>query len=191
MKTKKLAIGVLVASLLVSLCLLCFSSYNLIAKAEDTTSSTVDSVVDEEVVTENLEDKVNNQIKDWLGLVFSIGDTALGALLLALISKKKNEPVTVTVNDAETQTQLKTITNENKQLHNLLVDMFQLQKGTFEVLKTIFAENTSLDDKVRGTIKQIALQEEDIIKDFQDVLDAETHKKIKTSLTNISNIILG
>lgn len=191
MKTKKLTIGVLVASLLVSLCLLCFSSYNLIAKAEDATSSTVDSVVDEEVGSEPLEDKVNNQIKDWIGLIFSAGDTALGALLLAIVSRKKNEPVAVTVNDAETQKKLENITNENNQLHSLLVDMFQLQKGTFEVLKTIFAENTSLDDKVRGTIKQIAVHEEDIIKDFQDILDSENHKKVKTSLKNISNIILG
>lgn len=194
MKTKKLTIGVLVASLLVSLCLLCFGSYSLIVKAEDTTSSTVDSVVDEEIssdTAEKPEDSFNNQVKAWLSTVFGAGGIAFDILLIVLTSRKKNEPVTVTVNDAETQKKLETIANENNQLHALVVDMFQLQKGTFEILKTIFADNTGLEEKVRDTIKQIALHEEDIVKDFQDILSSENHKKVKTTLKNISNIILG
>lgn len=192
MKTKKLTIGVLLASLLVSLCLLCFSSYNLIAKAEGTVSSTVDSSVEEEEVSQDTAaEDFNAKIKEWVTLLFSIGNTGMDALLLAIISRKKNEPVSVTVNDAETQKKLETIQNENAQMHNLVVNMFQLQKGTFEVLKTLFADNTSFDDRVRNTIKQIVVQEEDIVKDFQDILDSENHKKVKTTLKNISNIILG
>jgi hypothetical protein len=192
MKTKKLCIGVLVASLLVSLSLLCFSGFNLIAKAEGTTSSTVDSIVDEEVSAEiTTKEDINNTIKDWVGLIFSISNTGLGALLLALVSKKKEQPVAVTVNDAETQEQLKTIQTENAQLRNLVTDMFQLQKGTFEVLKTVFAENTGFDERIRNTIKDIVVYEEDIIKDFDDILNSENHKKAKTALKNISNIILG
>ena len=69
--------------------------------------------------------------------------------------------------------------------------MFQLQKGTFEVLKTVFAENTGFDERIRNTIKDIVVYEEDIIKDFDDILNSENHKKAKTALKNISNIILG
>jgi hypothetical protein len=208
MKTKKRIFGVsvvlCVASLLVSLCLLCFSGSQLIANAEEATISTVDSVVDETVPTseeqpettpktdeETAADKANNSIKNWIGIIFGAGSTVLDTILLAVLSRKKKESVTVTVNDAETQKKLETIQADYANMQKIMVDVFQLQKGTFEVLKTIFAENSSLDAKVRDTIKQISLHEEDIVKDFQDIFDSENHKKAKTALKNISNIILG
>lgn len=193
MKTKKRLFGVLVASLLVSLSLLCFGITGLVAKAEETSVSTVDSSISEtvEAPTTEPDDNFNNKIESLLGTIFGASGVALDAVLLGLLSIKKKEPVSVTVNDSETQTKLQAIQDENNKLHSIVVSMFQLQKGTFEILKTIFANNSGLNDTVRETIHKIAEQEESVVKDFEEILGAETHKKVKTTLNNISNIILG
>lgn len=231
MKTVKRfrTIGALVvASLLVSFCLLCFCSLNLIKgyaeEVPDTANSTpitsesleslesletdsTESVVVEDDIEQSIPenelnssnkteaeitaDEINEVVKNWFGAVFGASSTILDIILLAMISAKKKQPVTVTVNDADTQQKLNAIQVENANLRQILVDTFKLQKGTFELIKTVFAKSTSLDDTAKNAIKQIALHEEDIIKDFEDICNSETHKKVKTSLKNISNIILG
>lgn len=196
MRTMKRKLGVSVAlciaSLLVSLCLLCYSGSCLTASAEETNSSTTNtSAMTEALPQQDPADDFNNQIKNWLGTFFGLGNAALSSILLMVLSKKKKEEVTVVVNDADTQTKLTELKTENDDLRRLVTDVFQLQKGTFEILKAIFADNTGLDDKVRNTIKQITLHEEDVVKDFKDILSSETVKKAKNTFKNISNIVLG
>ena len=200
MKIKKRTLGVsvvlCVASLLVSLCLLCYSGSCLIASAEETNSSTtnttaVTGTTEQPQNSTDPADEFNDKIRNWLGTIFGVSNTALSSILLMVFSKKKKEEITVTVNDDDTQASLTKVHNENESLRKLVTDMFQLQKGTFEILKTIFANNAGLDEKVKDTIKNIVLYENDVIKDFNDIVSSQTSEKAKTAIKNISNIILG
>lgn len=209
MHTKKhllrVSVALCIAIFLVSLCLLCFgriSTHKVFA--EEPISSTVDSAVSEEEVSEVSEipvvpevevtteaDEFNDSVKEYGGLIFGAINTLLLAALLAITCHKKKEAVTVVVNDEETKTKLGAIQTENTNLRNMIVDIFKLEEGTFDVLRTLFAENSSLDQNVRNVIKEISVHKDTIIKDFSDILNAENHKKVKTTLNNISNIILG
>lgn len=201
MKTKKRIYVVLLASLLVSLCLLCFSGFRLIAHAEEVSTSTVDSTISEQPSLEEqdsttpkmvgLADEINNKITAYLGTIFGASGTLLDLVLLLVLSRKKDEKVSVVVDDSETQEKLKQLQTENMNMKQLMLDMFQIQKGTFEVLKTVFADNTNLDEKTRKVIKQLSTHEEDVVKDVQDIFSSETYKQTQTTLKNISNIILG
>lgn len=194
MKTKKRYLyGVLLLSLLVSLFLLCFGIRNIAtasAEAPSSTESTIDTmdtVTEEELTAENF----NSKIKAWIDTIIGGAGIGLDALLIALLSKKKSQTVDVTVNDKQTQEKLEALNAEYTNLKKLLVDVFQMTKGTFEVLTTLFANNKSIDENIRNTIKSISINSEDIIKDVDDLLDADTHKAVKTALQGISNIVLG
>ena len=193
-----------IAIFLVSLCLLCLGGFDMhYAPAEELTSDTVDSVIPEEEVSELPEtpvdstfekteaDEFNDNIKEWSGVIFGTTNTLLLGVLLAVVSHKKKEPVNVIVDDEETQKKLEAIQTENTNLKNMIVDIFKLEEGTFGILRTLYADNSSLDQKVRNVIKEISLHKDDVIKDFSDILNSENHKKVKTTLKNISNIILG
>ena len=192
MKTKKRFLWVLLLfSLLVFLVWFGFGINNLkkvyAQEVINTEAPTSDTETNEPELVENF----NTTIKAWTDTLIGGAGVLFDALLLALISKKKEQSVAVTVNDSETQTKLANLSAEYATLKKLLVDMFQLSKGTLEVLTTLYADNKSLELNVRNTIKSISMNSEDIIKDVNDILNADTHKSVKTVLHNISNIALG
>ena len=192
MKTKKrFFLGVLLFSLLVSLVWFGFGINNLkrvyAQEVINTEAPASDTGTNEPELVENF----NTTIKAWTDTLIGGAGVLFDALLLALISKKKEQSVAVTVNDSDTQEKLSNLSAEYATLKKLLVDMFQLTKGTLEVLTTLYADNKSLDLNARNTIKSISMNSEDIIKDVNDILNADTHKAVKTVLHNISNIVLG
>ena len=202
MKIKKRTYLVLLLSLLVSLCLLCFGIRGLYKAYAEETPSTESTVIPEDTeVTEDpltSTDAATDTAEDWNATVKAWIDTALGSLgialdgfLVVLLSKKNKQSVAVTVNDSTTQTKLDNLQAEYTNLKNLFVDMFQLTKGTLDVLLALYSENKSIDDNVRDTIKAISMNSESIIKDVSDILNADKHKAAKTALQNISNIVLG
>lgn len=198
MKTKKHYYVVLLACLLVSLCLLCFGIFGVkeayADEASETPNTEVSVVPETSTAVKESDSEVedyNNKIKSWLSTVFGGAGIALDTLLIAILSKKNKQSVAVTVNDEQTQNKLDSLNTEYCKLEKLVVDMFQLNKGTLEVLLTLYSDNKSLDENIRGTIKAISLNSEDIIKDVSDILDADKHKLAKTALQNISNIVLG
>ena len=192
MKTKKrFFLGVLLFSLLVSLVWFGFGINNLkkvyAQEVINTEAPTSDAGTNEPELVENF----NTTVKAWTDTMIGGAGVLFDALLLAFISKKKEQSVAVTVNDSDTQEKLANLSAEYATLKKLLVDMFQLTKGTLEVLTTLYADNKSLDLNARNTIKSISMNSEDIIKDVNDILNADTHKAVKTVLHNISNIALG
>lgn len=202
MKIKKRTFAVLLLSLLVSLCLLCFGIRGLHTAYAEETSSTESTVTPEDTeVTEDppaATDTATDAAEDWNTTIKAWIDTALGSLglaldgfLVVLLSKKNKQSVAVTVNDTTTQTKLDNLQAEYTNLKKLFVDMFQLTKGTLDVLLALYSENKSIDDNVRDVIKSISINSESIIKDVSDILNADNHKAAKTALQNISNIVLG
>lgn len=191
MKTKKRFLWVLLFSLLVSFVWFGFGINNLEkAYAEEvinTEAPTIDTETSEPEFVENF----NTTAKAWVDTIIGGVSVLFDTLLLAFISKKKEQSVAVTVNDSETQAKLANLSTEYETLKKILIDMFQLSKGTLKVLTTLYADNKSLEIDVRETIKSISMNSEDIIKDINDILDADTHKSVKTVLHNISNIALG
>jgi hypothetical protein len=198
MKTKKRTYVFLLASLLVSACLLCFGISGIkTAHAEESvvtesTVSTEDTVATEEPsAADTAAENYNAKIKAWIDTILGSAGVAFDTLLLVALSKKNKQSVAVTVNDSTTQEKLDTMQANYDCLKKLLIDMFQLTKGTFDVLLTLYSDNKSLDDNIRSAIKSISLNSADIIKDFSDIVGADKHKAAKTALQNISNIVLG
>lgn len=191
MKTKKRFLWVLLFSLLVSFVWFGFGINNLKKAYAEEVINTEAPTIDTETTEPELVENFNTTIKAWIDT--SIGGIGLlfDTLLIAFISKKKEQSVAVTVNDSETQTKLANLSAEYATLKKILVDMFQLTKGTLEVLTTLYADNKSLEVNVRKTIKSISMNSEDIIKDVNNILNADTHKAVKTVLHSISNIALG
>lgn len=189
MKLKKRFYLVILTCLLVVLCPLCLGASSL--PEEETTSSTDPTETIEVTEEETIADDWNTQVKEWFANILGGLSIGLDALLLALLSKKDKQKVSVTVDDANTQAKLDALTAENANLQAILVDAVQLQKGTFEVLMALYENNKGVDLNVREVIAAIHTNAEDIIKDVNQILDAETHKKVKTSIDNISHIILG
>jgi hypothetical protein len=195
MKTKKKTFMVLLLSLLVSLFLLCFGTRDLYKAYAEEIPNTETTVVPEntndatEPTTEV--ESWNNKIKAWLGTFIGSAGIALDSLLVILISKKNKQSVAVTVNDSHTQEKLDSLQVEYSSLKKLLVDLFQLNKGTLDVLLTLYSDNKSIDENMRSIIKSISINSEDVLKDVSDIINADTHKAAKTALQNISNIVLG
>ena len=185
---KKKIYFILLVCLLVVLCPVCLGASA--AEAEGVTESTLanSEVAEEE---EAFAEDFNNKAKDLLSTIFGGLTIGLDALLLALLSKKKDQSVAVTVNDSNTQEKLDALAAENANLKSILVDVVQLQKGTFDVLSAIFEDNKGIEVKVRDVISAIHTNTDAVIEDVNQILDAETHKKVKTSIENISHIILG
>lgn len=198
MKIKKRTLTVLLLSLLVSLCALCFGIRGLVvAYAEETPTTEITVAPESTEVTEeppaavDTAEEWNSTIKAWIDTAVGSLGLALDGLLVMLLSKKNKQSVAVTVNDSTTQTKLDNLQSEYTNLKKLFVDMFQLTKGTLDVLLALYSENKSIDDNVRDVIKSISLNSESIIKDVSDILNADNHKAAKTALQNISNIVLG
>lgn len=178
---------ILLICLLGVLCPLCLGASS--ASPEDVSQSTITTpeVSEEEIIAEDF----NTRAKEWLSNILGTLGIGLDALLIALLSKKNKQSVAVTVNDANTQEKLDTLAAENANLKSILVDVVQLQKGTFDVLTALFEDNKGVEVKVRDVISAIHTNTDDIIKDVNQILDAETHKKVKSSIENISHIVLG
>lgn len=191
MKTKKRFLWVLLFSLLVSFVWFGFGINNLKKAYAEEVINTETPTIDTETNEPELVENFNTTTKAWIDTLIGGAGVLFDTLLLALISKKKEQSVAVTVNDSETQTKLANLSAEYATLKKILVDMFQLSKGTLEVLTTLYADNKSLEIDVRKTIKNISMNSEDIIKDVNDLLNADTHKSVKTVLNSISNIALG
>ena len=193
MKTKKRTIAILLISLLASLCLLCFGIGGLKKAYAEEVPITESTVTPDAEATK--EDKIaedwNSRVKSWLGTIFGGASVALDSLLIVFLSKKKKQTVAVTVNDSNTQEKLASVQAEQDNLKRLLLDMFQLSKGTLNVLLAIYADNKSVDENIRDTIKSISMNSEEVLKDVSDIINADTHKAVKTTLQNISNIVLG
>jgi hypothetical protein len=191
MKTKKRTFRVLLLSLLVSLCALCFSTVKLINTYAESNTVAESTVTTENEAVVEVTEKWNDKVKNWLGTILGSAGVIFDTLLVVLLSKKDNKKVTVTVNDSTTQTKLDALQVEYGTIKKLLIDMFQLNKGTMDVLLTLFSSNKSLDANIRDTIKSISLNSEEVLKDVSDILKADNHKAAKTALQNISNIVLG
>lgn len=191
MKIKKKTLTVLLLSLLVSLCLLCFGVTGIATAYAEETPNTESTVTQEDTTEDSTATDWNKKIKAWIDTILGGAGITLDALLIAILSKKNKQSVSVTVNDAETQKKLDSLNAEYTNLKQLIVDIFQLNKGTLEVLLTLYSNNTNLDENVRGVIKAISLNSEDVVKDVMDILDADKHKEAKTTLQHISNIVLG
>lgn len=191
MKTKKRTIGVLITSLLASLCLLCFGGLKLhsVYAEEATTEDTV--VTQEPVATETPTEDFNTKIKAWFDTILGGAGLGLDVLLIALISKKDKKEVTVAVNDSDTQQKLDALHKDYNILKQLILDTVKLEKGTLNVLDALYSENKGLDGNVRSILKAIQVNAEDVIKDVTDLADAETHKAAKTALDAIGNVVLG
>lgn len=190
MRTKKRITLFLLACLLVVLCPLCLGASSL--PVEETTDDTNTSETIEEVTEEiSIAEDWNAEIKEWFANILGGLGIGLDALLIALLSKKNKQSVAVTVNDTNTQAKLDALAAENANLKTILIDAVQLQKGTLDVLSALYENNKGIDLDVREVIAAIHTNADDVIKDVNDILDAETHKKVKTSIESISQIILG
>ena len=191
MKTKKRFLWVLLFSLLVSFVWFGFGINNLKKAYAEEVINTETPTIDTETNEPELVENFNTTTKAWIDTLIGSAGVLFDTLLLVLISKKKEQSVAVTVNDSDTQKKLANLSAEYATLKKILIDMFQLSKGTLEVLTTLYADNKSLEIDVRKTIKSISMNSEDIIKDVNDLLNADTHKSVKTVLNSISNIALG
>ena len=201
MKTKKHYYVILLVSLLVFMFLLFFGISELKQVYADEVLVTENTVAPEDTTTEESNENENENendivnlnytVKAWIDTVLGGAGVTLDALLIALLTRKKDQNVTVKVDDTTTQTKLDTLTTEYDNLKKLVVDIFRISKGTLDVLLALYSDNKHLDENVRGVIKTISLNSEDVIKDVSDILDADKHKATKTALNSISNIVLG
>lgn len=194
MKVKKSWLIVAFISLVFSICILGFGISTVVASASTVDSSEYQNQIVQLDATDSAEDSANesnNAIKEWLAVILGAADTVISASILCALALKKKQSVAVTVNDAQTQQKLEAIHTENEKLKDILVSMLTLQKGTLDVLKALYADNPNLDDKVRGIIKEVSLNSEDVIKDIKNIFDKKSSEKVQQVLNTASNIILG
>ena len=161
------------------------------AYASEAPNPEIVETVEEEKTVDQITEESNNKIAGWINTIIGGLGIGLDTLLIAILSKKNNSSVAVTVNDETTQGKLNDLNNSYEDLKKIMYDMFQLSKGTFEVLVAVFSENKGLDTNIRDVIGKITISAKDVVKDFTDIFDADKHKAIKTTLNKIANIVVG
>ena len=172
--------------LLLSIVVLCFSVFSIVY-AEEITETETSDVQESDAAVKSIKDYVSEIIT----LVFVCIYTFLSLTVLIKVAAQKKQGVSVVVNDENTQNKLDTLAAENANLKDILMATLSLEKDTQEILKALFADNPSIDDKVKNVINTLALNSEAVIKDVTDLVGTETQSKIRKSLNTISSILLG
>lgn len=158
----------------VLLSLLLFSSGVSVANAE----ASVVEQSSQDSVTEAAED-VNNEVKNWVGVIMGALSTIFSAGIFAFLNKHKKQTVSVSVNDETTQNKLDKQAVLNSELQNSIRQVIILQKGMIEAFTELYAENPNFDKQIQTKMKQIKEDVDTVVINTKKIIESEEAQQIK------------